>query len=210
MRELLDSDWQYRTVGIDNGTNTVGYATLDTDLRTGIATVSRTETLTADRTAYDKFEGLALNRGQLPARRRVIGTFTYEYMRDEDPDAAGAESPFQHLHAHSFAVLCLSMDTIDDAVYRWRKALPFDRVPPGRAKKAVCPPGKYSNKKEDIQAFILAHPMIVFAPDIDVEKLSEHEFDGISVAYYLAQLAVAAAGYCAPANNMSVSKRSRK
>lgn len=185
MRELVDSDWIHRTVGIDNGTNTVGYATLDGDLRTGIATVSRSAMLTADKTAYDRHEGLMLNRSPIAARRRVIGDFTFEYMDEEDPDAVGIESPFQHLHAHSFAVLMLSMDTIDNAVYRYRTGLLFERVPPGRAKKAVCPKGKYSNKKEDIREFILTHPNIRAGEGVVLEDLSEHEIDAIAVAFYL-------------------------
>lgn len=185
MRALVDSDWIYRSMGIDNGTNTVGYATLDGDLRTGIAIVSRTDLLTADKTAYDRYEGLSLNRSQLSARRRVIGDFSYEYVSEEDPDVVGIESPFQHLHAHSFAVLSLSMDSIDNAVYRYRNALPFEKVPPGRAKKAVCPKGKYSNKKEDIREFILNHPNIRAGEGIVLEDLSEHEIDAIAVAFYL-------------------------
>lgn len=210
MRELRDEDWIYRVVGIDNGTNTVGYATLDGDLRTGKAIVTRTETLTAEKTAYDKHSGTALCHGALAARLKVISDFTYEYMDEEDPDEVGAESPFSHLHAHSFALLTTSMKVIDDAVYRYRQGLPFERVPPGRAKKAVCPPGQYSNKKEDIQRFILANPDIIAGPGIVLEEESEHVFDAEAVAWYLFRQAYLALHMSHAANNMSDPKRSRK
>jgi Holliday junction resolvasome RuvABC endonuclease subunit len=210
MRELSDEDWTMRYVGIDNGTNTVGYVTLDGDLRTGVGTVSRAECLVAEKTAYDRYEGLANNRGQPAARMRVIKDFTYEYIDDEDPDEVGAESPFSHLHAHSFASLTTSMNVLDDAVWRYRPALPFEKVPPGRAKRAVCPEGQYSNKKEDIRKFILANPNIVAGEGIDLESLSEHEIDAIAVAWYLFMRTLTVMRMSVAANNMSAKKRSRK
>ena len=210
MRELTDEDWIYRVVGIDNGTNTVGYATIDGDLRTGKGIVSRTETLTADKTSYEKFQGLSESRGMLAGRLRVIATYTREYIDEEDPDEVGAESPFSHLHAHSFALLTTSMTVIDNAVYSSRAGLPFEKVPPGRAKKAVCPPGKYSNKKEDIRQFILDDPDIIAGPGIILHEESEHVIDGISVGWYLFRQAYLAIKLSQVANNMSVSPRSRK
>ena len=210
MRELRDEDWIYRVVGIDNGTNTVGYATLDGDLRTGKAIITRTETLTAEKVAYDRYAGIASNRNALAARLKVIGDFTYEYMDEEDPDEVGAESPFSHLHAHSFALLTTSMNVLDEAVYRYRRGLPFEKVPPGRAKKAVCPPGQYSNKKEDIQRFILENTDIVAGEGIILEDESEHVFDAEAVAWYLFRRAYAALHMSHAANNMSAPKRSSK
>lgn len=195
MIKLLEEDWIYRSSGADNGTNFLGLATLDTDLRTGISYVVDARTVVAERTAYDKYSGLSFNRGQKRARCAVIGDVTYEYCDEFDPDIFGSESPFQHLHAASFEALLESQMAIDNAVYRWRRTLEFVKVPPGRAKKAVCPQGQYSNKKEDIQRFIRSHPQIVAGPGVDFEKLDEHAFDAITVARYLAWVAYTGVGF---------------
>lgn len=186
MLELSGSQWIYRIMGIDNGSNTVGVSIIDYDLRTGISTVIYSRTLTADKTAYDIFSGRLEQRGKLDARIQVIRRFIFEILDEFDPDIVGCESPFSHLHVQSYGVLLTTMNAIDDCVYQYNPTLEFAKVPPGKAKKAVCPPGKYRNDKDQIRQFILDNPDILEADQVNLMLLDEHCIDGIAVAICLA------------------------
>jgi Holliday junction resolvasome RuvABC endonuclease subunit len=183
--------WNYRMCGVDNGTDTVGVIVSDHNLMTGVSDIIFAKTLSASRGAYTRFAGLADNRGRLEARLATIGPFITDVCEEFDPDVFGIESPFSHLGIDVFRKLCKSMDVIDDAVYRYSKTLDFIKVPPGKAKKAACPPGMYVTKgpdkttKEDIRRFILDNPKILSTVGIDLSRLDEHCIDGISVEQYL-------------------------
>lgn len=186
MLELSGSQWIYRIMGIDNGSNTVGVSIIDHDLSTGISTVIFARTLTADKSAYDIFSGMLEQRGKLAARIQVIKQFIYEILDEFDPDVVGCESPFSHLHVQSYGVLLTTMNAIDDCVYRYSPTLEFAKVPPGKAKKAVCPPGKYKNDKELIRQYILDDPTILEGEGVNLMLLDEHSIDGTAVARCLA------------------------
>lgn len=191
MRAFDERDWIYRVSGVDNGTSLLGFATLDLDLRTKVATVLDAHTYDAE-AAYDEFSGLMNNRSPLKARCRIVREYSHDYAERFDPDAFGIESPFQHQHPQAFGALTLSMDSVDDGVYRYRQGLPFVKVAPGRAKRAVALPdeGKpYSTKKEVIREYILTHPRIIAVDGLDLHSLGPDAIDAISVAYYMATLA---------------------
>lgn len=183
--------WIYRSLCIDNGTDTVGAIVSEHDLRTGVSDIIYARTLTASRGAYQRHAGLARNRGLLEARFAEIRPFIAEILEEYDPMVVGIESPFSHLGIDTFRKLCQSLDLVDDTVYRYDKTLDFIKVSPGKAKKAACPPGKYvsngPNKttKEDIRAFILDNPKIISTVGIDLSRLDEHCIDGIAVEQYL-------------------------
>lgn len=186
MIELGENDWIYRVMGIDNGSNTVGVSIVDHDLRNRRSTVVFARTVQADKTAYERFAGKREHRGNLAARIEVIREFIYEVLDEYDPDIVGCESPFSHLHVQSYGVLLTTMNAIDDCVYNYCPTLEFAKVPPGKAKKAVCPPGKYRNDKDLIRSFILEDEQIVAGEDVILESLDEHCIDGIAVARCLA------------------------
>lgn len=190
MMDLNDRHWIYRKFGIDNGSNTVGLSVVETDLRTGVSTVIHGETLTADKTAYERYSGLTTSRGKMKARLKIIEEWMWEKLEEWDPDAVASESPFSHLHVQSFAVLLASQTVIDDVCYRYRKTMPFVKVPPGRAKRAVCPKGQYQNGKDVIRKYILDSDKIVAGPGVDLESFDEHAMDGTAVARYLALVAM--------------------
>jgi Holliday junction resolvasome RuvABC endonuclease subunit len=186
IRSDIRYPWRYRILGIDNGTNTVGFTIIDHDLRTGISTVIFAETVTADRSAYNKYAGVAVNRSNLDARLLVINDFLLEVLAEYDPDIVGCESPFSHLNISTYRTLTLSMAYMDKTCYRHRRTLQFVEIPPGRAKKAVCPPGQYKTDKDIIRQFILDDDRIVAGMGVNLHDLDEHSVDGISVARVLA------------------------
>lgn len=178
--------WVYRILGIDNGTNTVGFTVIDHNLRTGISTVIFAETVTADKSAYNKYAGVAANRNNLNARLLVINDFLQEVLEEYDPDIVGCEAPFSHLNISTYRALVTSMKSMDDTCYNHRRTLQFVEISPGKAKKAVCPVDVYKTDKEVIRQFILDDDRIIEGQFIVLEDLDEHSIDGISVCRFLA------------------------
>lgn len=183
MIELTDDKLIYRVLGVDNGTDTVGIAVIDHHLVTGLSKVVHAETLTASKTAYTRHEGRLDARGKMHARLDVISTFFWEVLNEFDPDVIGCESPFQHLHAQSFAALTTAMNGLAETAFNYCTTLEFEKVAPGSAKKAVCPVGKYGNSKEHIREMIDINKSIVFDNGLSLVKLDEHSVDAIAVAH---------------------------
>lgn len=183
MIDLTEDKLIYRVLGIDNGTDTVGIAVVDHHLVTGLSTVVHAETLTASRTAYTRHEGKLDARGKLYARLDVIATWFWEVLNEFDPDVIGCESPFQHLHAHSFAVLTTAIDNLSSVAFQYCTTLEFSKISPGAAKKAVCPVGQYGNSKEHIREMIGKNKDIVFGEGVKLDDLDEHSVDAIAVAH---------------------------
>lgn len=178
--------WIYRILGIDNGTNTVGFTIVDHDLRTGISTVIFAETVTADKSAYNKYAGVASNRGNLDARLLVVNDRLAEILDEYDPDIVGCEAPFSHLNISTYRTLVTAMKYLDDTCYKHRRTLQFVEVSPGKAKKAVCPEGQYKTDKELIRQFIIDDENIVEGEGVSIKDLDEHSVDGITVCRFLA------------------------
>lgn len=183
MIDLTEDKLIYRVLGIDNGTDTVGIAVVDHHLITGLSTVVHAETLTASRTAYTRHEGKLDSRGKMQARLEVIATWLWEVLNEFDPDVIGCESPFQHLHAHSFAALTTAIDNLSAVAFHYCTTLEFSKISPGSAKKAVCPVGQYGNSKEHIREMIGKNKDIVFGEGVKLDDLDEHSVDAIAVAH---------------------------
>ena len=183
MIDLTEDKLIYRVLGVDNGTDTVGIAVVDHHLATGLSKVIHAETLTASRTAYTRHEGRLDARGKMHARLDVISTFFWEVLNEFDPDVVGCESPFQHLHAQSFAALTTAMNGLSSTTFDYCTTLEFSKISPGSAKKAVCPVGQYGNSKEHIREMIGINNDIEFVDGLLLNNLDEHAVDAIAVAH---------------------------
>lgn len=178
--------WIYRICGIDNGTNTPGVVINDHNLKTGVSTIVFAQSMVASKAAYDFHPGVTAHRGKLAARLLEIRPWWAEILEEYDPDVIGCESPFAHLGIDTFVSLLDSMDVFETETYRHRDTLQFIGIPPGRAKKAACPEGQYSNDKEMIRQFILKDERIVAGPGIVLDQLDEHCIDATAVTRCLA------------------------
>lgn len=181
----FDEDaWNYRILGIDNGTNTVGIVMLDHDIRTGVSTVTRAETFKADRTSGTLYPDMDFYEDTLRARLRTIQRYMTTVLEDEDPDSVAIETPFaRRAFVSSYKALSMSLDYIQDAVYDYRPGLEFVGISPYTAKAAVIPKGtNFKTEKDFIRTCILAERDIVAAPGINLRDLDEHSIDAISVA----------------------------
>lgn len=177
-----------RILGIDNGSSLVGLSINDHDIRTGESEIIWQTNFNATKIVEERFPGRIYFRDEFQARLCVIEEFVTEVLEEWDPDVVGCESPFSHLHAHAFAALVQSMSVIDNAVYQYRRNLPFIKVPPGKGKKAACPPGQYKDDKEWIHHCLANDPRIRWAEDIDPKLMGPDALDSVAVGRYIASL----------------------
>lgn len=179
-----EESWNYRILGIDNGTNTVGVVILDHDIRTGVSVVTRAETFKADRTSGTLYPDMDFYEDTLRARLRTIQRYMSTVLEDEDPDSVAIETPFaRRAFVSSYKALSMSLDYIQNAVYDYRPGLEFVGISPYTAKAAVIPKGtNFKTEKDFIRTCILAERDIVAAPGIRLSELDEHSIDAIAVA----------------------------
>lgn len=176
-----DRDFILRGLGVDNGSEYLGVAVIDHDLRTGVSTVIYAYTYRPAKIAYERYPHLVESRGSFYARVKAVKDIIGELLEDWDPDLVACESPFSHLHVQSYAVLLTTINAIDDVVYAYRSTLPFLKVPPGKAKKTACTGFKYGTDKDHIRDCILKTPTIVAGEGIVLEELEEDSMDAVTV-----------------------------
>lgn len=177
-----------RILAVDNGSSHVGLSVLDHDIRRHETAVIWQTNFDAGRIVEDRSPGKILLRGEYQARLEVIASFFDDVLEEFDPDVVGCESPFQHLNAKTYASLITSMNVFDNACYRFRPNLPFVKVPPGKGKKAACPPGQYKDDKEWIAHCLKTDPRIHWANGINPDLMGPDALDSVAVGRYIASL----------------------
>jgi Holliday junction resolvasome RuvABC endonuclease subunit len=176
-------DASYRVIGIDPGTENLGYSVLDLNLVTGEVTVSHSETIIARKMMSD-YRHEEERQGGRYARLMVIEDRLFITFSQYTPQSVCAESPFlQKRFPLAYSALTECVTTVRRALYRYDPYLCLGTVDPPTAKKAVGVVIKKGMTKDDVSAAIAKLPL-AYANGIQLSKLDEHQVDSIAVAYY--------------------------
>lgn len=172
--------WNYRILGIDNGTNTLGTAILDLDPRTGELVVKFSQTCEASRTA--EYFGLITDfHSEKYARLQILKGYMLDLLEEFDPHSMVIESPFSHLNVRTFADLTEAMFTMRQALNEYDEMVPFFKIAPQEGKKAIS--AKDYKSKDAVRQAVLQLPNLRFDDAVDIDSLDEHCFDAIAVGY---------------------------
>lgn len=165
-------------VGIDPGTNTLGYAVISFDVKTLALTGARAHTYTADRMhPSDHIEQMY---GARIARLSLLNqTLLYTYSCDT-PVMVMCEAPFINTkRPAAYGALVEAVDCIRGALMQHDHAIPFRLIPPSNVKNSIGAKG--ADGKEAIKLAMLRHPEIpALAP---IGQYDEHSIDALAVAY---------------------------
>jgi len=184
MIKIPDNGWIATILGIDNGTNTMGAAIGELDLRTGHLHIAFAETCTASR-AEGRFDGIGSVRGSLYSRRPVLREFIRWLLEEFNPGFVLSEGPFSHLNIDTYFRLRVTItEAIEEEVWIYSPNLEVEMVPPTTAKKAVKASSYVG--KEPMREAILALTEVSYARDVNPLVLDEHCIDAIAVVYYKA------------------------
>lgn len=176
------SDPIFRVMALDPGTDTLGMAILDVDVKQQLVFVvsavthsgvklSRQHTLVSD-TYGDR-------AGRIFAHEQNILT----HLRCWQPHAIISESPYMGRFPQAFAALVECMGAIQRAVMTFNPVMPLETVDPSTAKKCVGVTERKSTK-DDVRVGVLSRPNIRFIDPSIIAGLDEHATDAIAVGYY--------------------------
>lgn len=194
-RRLVDDDYIYRMLCIDNGSNFLGTVVLDLDLRTGLYYLIHAET----------FEGAQLIREEKPyvhthgarwVRENALRDKFREALFYWCPDAVPVENNFfQPGRVQTFETLAEMKVFLRQAVEEYDDSMDLTLISPGEAKRAVQPTS-FTMKKVVIKDCILAlKNLIICENNIHLENLTEHEYDGVAVGMCLGERIRRATGF---------------
>lgn len=179
----------YRIAAIDPGTNTLGISFIDVDLKHRTITVVDSTTYRAD--SRVKEESLIYEtRGDRAARLHFHYHNFGALLRQFQPHAVIAESPFMGRFPAAFEALCECREMLRRAVADYNPTIPLELVDPPTAKKAV---GALVQKgsKENVRDSVLALKDLRWALPYPIELLDEHCYDSIACGYFLGKLVLA-------------------
>tara|TARA_B100000700_G_scaffold208593_1_gene229308 strand:- start:58342 stop:58971 length:630 start_codon:yes stop_codon:yes gene_type:complete len=190
MLELPDNGDVLRILGIDPGTQTLGTAVLDLDLKTYDIRIVHCETYKADHLAkFDpRFQDISQAHGDLAMRLIAHKENLRSLMEHMVIDELVAESSFMHMRAHAFEALVRCMESIRLAAWEYDMSMPVHKVTPQGAKAAVGAAGKGKGKdavKVGIKKLLKDNSkQLYYEAPKDFEQLDEHSIDAIAIGYH--------------------------
>ncbi|QVD49373.1 hypothetical protein LUCX_303 [Xanthomonas phage vB_XciM_LucasX] len=172
----------FRVVGIDPGTENLGFSVLDLDLHVGRIHVAHSETILTTKMIKD-YRIEEQTHGMRTARLMALEDRLFVLFELFQPNAICTESPFLGRFPQAFAALTECVSYVRRAVHRFDRYLPLEMVDPPTAKKAVGMTVKRGITKDDVKEAVRKLE-ITYAEGIALDALDEHQVDSIAVAYY--------------------------
>lgn len=185
---IPSSEMTCRILGIDNGSDAVGFTVADYDIRTEELKIVLCETFKVPTNYRTTRSRTYSNRGSFFARLNVIGDYFEELLDEYPPHLIGCESPFGFRMMDPFKKLTISIQMLDDIAYSLCPHVDFIRISPFEAKRAAAGTNKFQTDKELVHQYVLKNKNIRWPKDIDLDKLGPDALDSVTVT-------IAAANY---------------
>lgn len=180
-RQDLPGPDTFKIVGIDPGSDNVGLAVLEIDIKLMLLVKISAKTITG-RKMFDHNSWEVSMIGERAARIKAIKQELINFFIQERPISIACESPFFNpRRPNAYGVLVEVLTMIKQAVYEadpWRQ---LQLVDPPTAKKAVGAPGNAD--KDKMKECVIKNYGYFYHGDTPVDELDEHSIDAIAVAY---------------------------
>ena len=178
----------FRIVGIDPGTDTLGTAVLDVDLRTGQTHLIFAQTFVGAKLSSG-LHSLMETHGDRWAKQQAHSNNLLGLFQHFLPHVVICESPFLGKFPQAFEALVECKAAIRKALLQYDPTLPLELVDPPSVKSAVGAPTKRPKEmsKDDFKKTVnqaLVKLPIVNHTSQSLERFDEHSTDAIAVAYY--------------------------
>lgn len=180
MFRLRDDDYTFRIMGVDNGSSFLGVVIMDLDLRSGVYSLVHAETLDGQRLIHNHRGSLVTYTPRWVRELTLADSFS-DLLERFEPDAVPVENAFfQPGRVTSFEVLTEMKVLLRQRVEDYDYSKDIILISPGEAKRAVQP-ASFTMKKVVIRDCILAMENIRCLNGINLDNLTEHEYDGVAV-----------------------------
>ena len=180
----------YRVVGIDPGTETLGWGVIDLDLRHCTITVVAAGTYYASRLSSSPFQDYELACGNRLQRIRLLGRAIRSLLQHYTPHRVISESPFLGRFASSYESLTQCMMGLREAVFEYDPSTILWGIDPISVKKNVGFEVKRKMSKQQLKEGVrdaIRKLRLQWANNVNLEALTEHAVDAIAVALWEAR-----------------------
>jgi len=186
MFHLEDDGAPLRIVGIDPGTDTVGFAVIDLDLLTGVMSIGDVRTLVGSERLRYYHHRRAIHGDRFVRLQLLKELLIQEFCRLE-PNLIISESPyFNPRRPGAFSALVEAITMVQQAVYAYHPYKALQYVDPAKAKANIGVSGK-SGDKEAIGPALAKAPYLAGSPRLAALPMwDEHSRDALAIAYYQA------------------------
>lgn len=171
---------QFRVIGIDPGTATLGVAVLVYDLKTQTRRIEKLMTLNGSH-QLRHYEQLTDLHGERFARLNALETSLSSVFEHYRPHAIASEGPYMGRFPQAFAALVECLHVVRRAVWVYSHEHPLTVYDPATIKKSVGVSGKSGDKDRMRQAV----NTLDWVSDIDQSQIrdaDEHAIDALAVA----------------------------
>lgn len=172
----------YRIMSLDPGTDTLGVAIIDLDLRDYSATIVFANTIKGNKRArlYPEMEE---DFGSRAARLHSLSVVLRELVFKMRPNCVISESPYMGKFAQAFEALVQCLGMIQGVIYEYDPTMVLETIDPPSAKKATGASGRGGDKMAVSNA-IRNLVKLRNATGFPIEALDEHTTDAIAVGCY--------------------------
>lgn len=168
-------------VGLDPGSENLGFATLEFDIETMTIIKTTACTIIGSKLMRHNTWSIELH-GERLSRIKALKTALLNLLLESKPIQIGCESPFFNMRRPSaYGVLIEVLLAIKEAVQEYDSWKIVYLIDPPTVKKSVNAPG--NGDKIIVKQNILALTDINYQGITPLEKLDEHSLDAIAVAY---------------------------
>lgn len=171
-------------IGIDPGSDKLGFACIHYDLKTLEIVRTYARTFTASKMSLSPLT--KQTHGQRYARIYKLSEVLLEMFQTINPTHVICESPFMAMRRpQAYGALMETVFAIRTALRQFDETIALDLIDPPSAKKAVGAPG--NAKKEQVQAALTKMFSALHYDDAEWETpfatLDEHSVDAIAIGY---------------------------
>ena len=167
--------------GIDPGTNMLGFATLQFDLKTLAILSVQATSFKSDR-MIDEDDILSITHSERTAKIIAQKNNLVQYFRFYRPNIVACENPFiNRLRPNAFGPLVEVVFAVRTAVYEYDPNVKFLTYEPSVIKKSVGANGIAG--KDAVKQAILSLDELNPSPLTNLNDLDEHALDAVGVAY---------------------------
>ena len=180
---LIDNNNRFRYVGIDPGTDHLGRAIIDYDVKQKTLHLVHASTIHTMK-LIRRHEDLVATHGSKIAKLHLIRYCMFEFFTIWQPNSVSIEYPFSGRFPAAFGSLMEAVTVIRDALFQYDTALTLDQVDPPTIKKTV---GAKGNDKVDMAKAVPKLANLINDTNHDYSAYDDHSIDAVAVAYWSAK-----------------------
>lgn len=175
------SDWEFNLLSIDPGSAHLGVAVYRVRFNTKELIESFAFTIEAKH-SKDYLRDYSNQFGDKYARLTAMKNELYSVFDTYRPSLVICESPFfNSFTPNAFSILTELVNLIQMTLREFNNSIPFYKVDPPRAKKAV---GAKGNAKKEEMTIAIDRFKETLKLNSSVELLDEHSIDALAIGYY--------------------------